>query len=79
MGKHTNNSSDIMVNNLNNNVKLDHIDFVEHGIRPADQEYHMFKKEMIKIMGSNKYKRYMQNKEQHAMNGYKEKRIIDIL
>lgn len=44
-----------LVNNLNRNVKIDHIDYVEHGVRPVDDDYFAFKKEFIELLGQDKY------------------------
>lgn len=48
--------AETMLQNLKFNSKLDHIDYVEHGVRPVDDDYCKFKDEFIKLWGEKKYK-----------------------
>lgn len=42
-------STERMIANLKLGIKLDHIRFVEHGIRPLDGNYRKYKKELIDL------------------------------
>ena len=48
-----------MVASLNFNVKLDHIVYVDLGIRPMDDDYPKFKTELIKQLGNDEFKKHM--------------------
>ncbi len=67
------------VDNLNHNVKLDHIDYVDHGVRPVDKDYRIFKEEFIKKWGIKKYEQESLQREDRIEKLYgtdwKSKRI----
>ncbi len=70
-----------MIGNLNYNVKLDHIDYVDHGVRPMDKDYLVFKREFIILWGKDKYEQESLNRENLVEKLYhtdwKSKRISD--
>ena len=48
-----------MVASLNFNVKLDHIVYVDLGIRPMDDDYTKFKTELIKQLGNDEFEKHI--------------------
>lgn len=52
-----------LADNLNRNVVLDHIEFVEKNIRPADDDYYFFKNNIKHYKTLNSYRKWRYSKE----------------
>lgn len=64
-----------LVNNLNQNVMIDHVSFVEHGVRPLDDDYYTFKKKLTKKLGKKELASRLKDIEDKAIPEYRNNRI----
>src|SRR5438552_4630011 len=66
--KHANSLAQNLADNLNRNVMLDHIEYVEKGIRPKDADYFKFLKIKDNLVSLEQFQKWKYSKKIKKMS-----------